>query len=234
MRTPILALVTALAIPSMTSAQAAPPGPPVVVVQGEGVLRRAPDQALVRIGAESRSKDPRDAQSANASAMAAVLDRIGATGVPRDAVRTTAISLQPEFDYRDGRQTLRGYVARNAVEVRVDDLSRLDDVLDASVGAGATSLQGLQFDLQRRDDAEREALSRAVADALARAEAAAKGAGRAVERVLRIEEAGAPAVLRPQTLELARMSADAAQPGTPVAQGEIEIRARVTVTAAIK
>lgn len=233
MRTPCLAWLATVAVASAAFAQPSPSGPPVVVVQGEGVVRLAPDQAIVTIGAESRSRNPRDAQSANAEAMAAVQQRVAAAGVPKDAVRTLVVSLQQEFDYTGGRQTLRGYVARNVIEVRVDDLARLAEVLDASVGAGATSVQALRFDLKRRAEAERDALAAAVAEALARAEAAARGAGRTVERVIRIEEAGTPSVMRPQGMEMARMAADAPQP-TPVAEGEIEIRARVTVTAAIK
>lgn len=233
MRMPYLVLPIALSVVSLARAQALPPGPPVVVVQGEGVLRMAPDQAFVRIGAESRSRNPRDAQSANAEAMTGVQQRVAAAGVPGDAIRTLAVALQQEFDYADGRQTLRGYVARNVIEVRVDELSHLAAVLDASVGAGATSIQALRFEVKQRAEVERDALAQAVADALARAEAAARGAGRMVDRVVRIEEAGAPSVARPQAMEMARMAADAA-PATPVAEGEIEIRARVTVTAALK
>jgi uncharacterized protein YggE len=238
MTPPCFALIATLLLGSPALAQTPappPPGPPVVVVHGEGVVRMAPDQAFVRIGAESRSQSPKAAQSANAEAMTAVQQRVAAAGVPREAIRTLVVSLQQEFDYAGGKQTLRGYVARNVIEVRVDDLSRLGEVLDASVGAGATAIQARRFDLKARAQAERDALSRAVEEALARAEAAARGAGRVVERVLRIDEGGAPAVIRPQVMEMARMTADAAPPPPPpVAEGEIEIRAQVTLTAAIK
>jgi uncharacterized protein YggE len=219
---------------SMSWAQGVPAAePPVVVVQGEGVVRVAPDQAFVRIGAESRSRNPKEAQSANAEAMTAVQQRLATAGVPKDAVRTVSISLQQEFDFAGGRQTPRGYVARNVIEVRVDDLARLGEVMDASVGSGATSIQGLRFDLKERDANEREALRRAVADALARADAAASGAKRTVERVIRIAEAAPVSVIRPEAAAF-RVAAADAPASTPIAEGEIEIRAQVTVTAVIK
>ncbi len=214
-------------------AQDRTPEPPVVVAQGEGIVRTAPDQAFVRIGAEARAGDPKDAQAANAAAMTAVQERILSAGIGKDAVRTVTISLQQEFDYVDGKQRPRGYVARNVVEVRVDDLAALGAVMDASVGSGATSVQGLRFDLKGRDAAEREALKRAVADAVARAGAAAGGAGREVDRVLRIEETGSRAMPRPEMAFMARATADQPQT-TPIAEGEIEVRAQVTVTASIK
>lgn len=231
-----IALLTLVA-PASVGAQAQPPLPPdlpVVTVRGEGVVRMAPDRALVRVGAESRSRDPKEAQNTNAAAMSAVLQKITATGVPKDAIRTLVVSLQQEYDFTGGRQTPRGYLARNVVEVRVDDLAKLGEVLDAGVSSGATSIQGLQFDIKERTKFEREALTRAVADATARADAAASGARKTVDRVIRIDETMQGPIMRPQA-EF-RMAAEAvgAPPVTPVAEGEIEIRAMVTLTAVIK
>lgn len=231
----IALLSLAPAMPSWAQPQPPlPPDLPTVTVRGEGSVRMAPDQALVRVGAESRSRDPKEAQNANATAMSAVLQKIAGAGVPKEAIRTVVVSLQQEYDFSSGRQTPRGYLARNVVEVRVDDLAKLGEVLDAGVSSGATTIQGLQFDLKERSKIEREALTRAVADATARAEAAAAGARRVVDRVLRIDETTQGPIARPQA-EF-RMAADsvAAQPATPVAEGEIEIRSVVMLTAVIK
>lgn len=221
-----------MATPALAQERSSPELP-VVVTQGEGVVRLAPDQAFVRIAAEARAKDPKEAQSANAKTMSAVQQRLVASGIPKEAIRTVTVSLQQEFDFHEGRQTPRGYLARNVIEVRVDDLGKLGEVMDASVGSGATSIQELRFDLKQRDASEREALKRAVADALARADAAAGGAGKTVDRVIRIAEAGPVAISRPETAMFARAASDTAQT-TPIAEGEIEIRAQVTVTAVIK
>lgn len=206
--------------------------PPAIAVFGDGVVKVAPDQAWVRIGTESRSKASREAQQRNADVMTAVQQKLTALGIPKDAIRTVGIDLQPEFDYQNGRQTLRGYVARNTIEVRVDDFARVGDVLDAAVSSGATNVHDLRFDVKNREAIERRALERAVTDGLAKANAVAGAAGRAVDRVLRIEE---NFVSGPQPVERAvmmRMSAADAQ--TPVAAGEIEIRAQVRVTVAMK
>ena len=109
-------LVGLLVIGSAHTGWAQPPSasePPVVIVRGEGLIRMAPDRALVRVGAESRARAPKEAQSANAAAMNAVLQKIAAAGVPNDAIRTLVVSLQQEFDYAGGRQTPRGYLARS-------------------------------------------------------------------------------------------------------------------------
>jgi len=79
----------------------------------------------------------------------------------------------------------------------------------------------------------RGALRRAVADARARAEAIAAGAGAKIERVLRIEEQRTSGMPPPRPVVMAmRESMQAADP--PVAPGELEIRATVTLTVAIR
>ena len=188
----------------------------------------------MRISTESRSKNSKEAQQRNAEVMTAVQQKIAALGIPKDAVKTVGIDLQPEFDYQNGRQTLRGYVARNTIEVRVDDFAKVGDVLDVAVGSGATNVHGLRFDVKNREVVEEQALQRAVASGLAKAQTIAGAAKRAVDRVIRIEEQfvgdGGP---RPM-MERAVMSRMAADAPTPVEAGEIEIRAMVRVTVAIK
>ena len=144
----------------------------------------------------------------NTDAMNAVLEKIKTLGIPADAIQTVGYNLQPEFDYQNGKQTLRGYVARNSVQVRVDALAKTGDVIGAAVGSGATSVSGVRFDLKDRDAAERQALRLAVRDARARADAAASGGGVTIDRVIRIEEQRE--------------------------MGEIEIRSRVTLTVSIR
>jgi len=206
---------------------------PVVVASGEGTVKRAPDRAWVTIAAESRAKTSREAQRMNAEAMSAVMTKLKSSGLAGDAIQTSAIDLQPEFDYANGRQTLRGYVARNSVQARVDDLPKLGEILDAAVGAGATSVTGVRFDLRDRAAAEREALQHAVEDARARANAAAAGAGMRVDRVVKIEEHRVETGPPPRPMVMT-MRAEAAAPQTPVAPGELEIKSMVTLTAAIK
>lgn len=242
---PKILAALALTVPLAVPAFAQPPAPesaakvggsegPVIVTTGEGVVKLAPDRAWVSIAAEARAKSPREAQRANADAMTAVMSRLKALGLSGDAIRTSGYDLQPEYDYVSGRQVLRDYVARNTVEVRLDDLARAGEVLDAAVSSGATSVSGIRFDLKKRGDAEREALRLAVADARARADSAASGAGLHVERVIRIEEQRA-IVPEPRPLPMVRtmaMQADAAT--TPVTPGEIEVRASVVMTSSVK
>jgi uncharacterized protein YggE len=229
------ALAVVLIAYSAEAAAQAPAAPeaPVVVTYGEGVLKRAPDRAWVTIAAESRAKTPAEAQKLNADAMSTVMQKLKSVGLPAEAIRTAAYELRPEFDYVNNKQTLRGYVARNAVEVRVDDLPRLGEVLDVAVGGGATSVSGIRFDLKDRVSAEQTALQRAIADARAQADTAAQAAGMKVERVVRIEVHGEARMPPPRPMMAMRAEGPPSTP-PPIAPGELEVRATVTMTVAIK
>jgi uncharacterized protein YggE len=222
-------------VPSIAYAQQSTPrDEPVVVTTGEGILNVVPDRAWITLSAESRANSPREAQQKNAQAMTPVLDKLKSAGVPADAIRTVGYDLQQEFDYVNNRRVSRGYVARNTVDVRVDTVDRVGELLEVAVTSGATSVSGLRFDLKDRGKYEREALRLATSDARLRADAAAAGAGRAVDRVVRIEEQRGSGPIPVPRLAMAREVAQADAGAPAISSGQIEIRAEVTMTASLK
>ena len=115
------------------------------------------------------------ARAAAAEAMAAILAAVSGAGVDRRDVRTTLLSVQPRYDYRDGKApALAGYDLANVVEVTVRDLGALGAVIDGALTAGATSLDGLAFRVEDPREAERAARTAAVAEARARADVLAE------------------------------------------------------------
>lgn len=231
-----LLLALLIAMPAFAAAQQ--PAPPtnesVVVVSGQGVVLAVPDRAWITIGAESRAQNPREAQRLNTEAMRPVQEKLKGSGIPADAIRTVAYDVQYEWDFVNNKRVGRGYVARNTIEVRVDAIDRLGEYLEMAVGSGATNVSGIRFDLKDQAKLEREALRLAVADARTKADAAASGAGRSVERILRIEEQGV--IVPPMPVRMARevVQANVADATPPISAGQTEIRARATVTASLK
>lgn len=230
----LLALL--LAPPAIATAQqpTMTPAEPVVVTSGQGIVFAVPDRAWISISAESRAPSPREAQRLNAEAMRPVQEKLRTAGIPTEAIRTTAYDVQYEWDFVNGKRVGRGYVARNSIEVRIDAIDRVGEYLEIAAGAGATALGGIRFDLKDQAKLEREALRLAVLDARAKADAAAVGAGRNIDRILRVEEQGIEVPPMP-----VRMMRQAAQSGVadatpPISTGQMEIRARAVVTVALK
>ena len=227
-------VAVALVLPGGASAQQPPAtaAQPLVVVTGEGVVTAVPDRAWITITTESRAPSPREAQRLNTAAMRPVQDKLRGAGVAADAIRTVGYDVQYEWDFVNGKRVGRGYVARNAIEVRVDAVERAGELLEIAVSSGATSLGGIRFDLKDQARLEREAVRLAVVDARLKAEAAAAGAGGTIDRIVRVEEQGTVAPVPVRMMREAQLAA--ADTAPPIAAGQTEIRAQVTLTAALK
>ena len=219
---------------TVAAQQPATPAEPVVVASGQGVVHAVPDRAWITISAESRAPSPREAQRLNAEAMRPVQEKLRGAGIPADALRTLGYDVQYEWDFVNNKRVGRGYVARNTIEVRIDSIERVGEMLEIAVGSGATALGGIRFDLKDQAKLEREALRLAVVDARAKADAAAAGAGRSVDRILRVQEQGVdvPEAPVPMMRQAAQSPAGFAAP--PISAGQMEIRARATVTVTLK
>jgi hypothetical protein len=207
---------------------------PVVVTQGEATVKRAPDQAWLSIATETRDGKADKARRVSAESMTAVQAELYATGLSTDAIRTTGYSLSPDVEWKNGRSTLKGYIVRNEIEIRVDDLDHLGDVIDAANSSRNTTLtiSGPRFALKNQQVIETEALRLALQTALSRAQALASGAGQTLGRIVRIEEQNLERVHRPEPyLMRAAMAKADESVETPITIGDLEVRVRVSLTA---
>jgi len=203
-------------------------GSGTIVVGGTGRVAVVPDVAELRLGVSIARPTVAAARAAAATAMAAILAAVADAGVARPHIRTTLLSVQPRYDYRDGKApTLTGYDLSNVVEVTVRDLATLAGVIDGALTAGATSLDGLTFRVDDLREPERAARTAAVAEARARADVLAAAAGVVITGVAGIVEGGPPPTWPQPKAARMLMAVEAA---TPVESGTTEIAVTVTVT----
>jgi uncharacterized protein YggE len=226
----LLAVMSAAPLAQTPVPTVGQPGPPVVVAEGDAIVKRAPDRAWLTLATETREPRVADARRRGAEAMTALQAALRAVGVPADAIRTTGFTLMPEMEWDNGRGTVRGYLVRNQIEVRVDDLDKLGEVIEAanSYRSTSVSLSGPRFDLKDRAAAERDALRQAVEAAVTRAQAMAAAAKGTLGAVVRIDDRGSPGGGPEPYLRTMAMRADAVE--TPISPGDIEVRGLVSVT----
>lgn len=214
----------------MPDPAATPTDSGTIVVSGTGRVSVTPDVADLRLGVSVGRPTVERARADAASTMDAILAAVDTAGVPRRDVRTSLLSVQPRYDYREGRPpTLTGYELANVVEVTVRDLDRLGDVVDGTLKAGATSMDSLSFRVADPAPAEREARVQAMASARASADVLAEAAGLEITGVSDIVEglAGRPPMPFAKAERMGLMAADAS---TPVEAGSLEVAVSVTVT----
>ena len=113
-----------------------------LVVTGRAQLAVEPDMAVFQVGVETR-KEPSKRRERPIRGDAGVQARLLEAGIDPAALKTRGFDLYPEWHYdRDtGERTLIGYRAVHTLEVRVDDLGRLGELMDAAMEEGADKFQ---------------------------------------------------------------------------------------------
>ena len=138
-----VAAITLLATPAL--AQVIPPA--TVSVTGEATVSVPPDLAQVDGGVSSDAKTAREAFEANNAAMGKVLLALKGAGIEEKDIQTSRLSLQPQTSSSktSGPPTIVGYRASNRVTIRLRDVTKVANVIDTLVGAGANDIGGINF-----------------------------------------------------------------------------------------
>lgn len=195
---------------------------PVVVLSVNESVSLDPDIANLSAGVTTTAPTAVEAMRQNAVQMRSVVDRIEAVGVDRDDIQTSGVSLSAEYDYdqQTREQVFRGYRVSNRVNIKLRDIQRTGQVLDALVAAGATDLGGIGWAVENSAPAIEQARQAAFETAMQRARDYAEAAGYGNVRLLEISENVTSN--RPVPMMRQMAAADTAQESTPVRPGQVE------------
>ncbi|WMT75247.1 SIMPL domain-containing protein [Bradyrhizobium sp. Ash2021] len=223
----VLAAAALLAAPAL--AQTALPA--AISVTGEATVSVPPDQAQIDGGVTSDAKTAREASDANNAAMGKVLLALKGAGIDEKDYQTSRLSLQPQYaPNRSGPSPVVGYRASNRVTVRIRDVTKVANIIDVLVGAGANDIGGINFVVSQASKLLDDAREKAIADARRKAEIYAKAAGVTLGEPLSISEEGSGAPM----FRSGKMVAGGMAAAAPVAQGEETLSVTVSVSWAIK
>jgi uncharacterized protein YggE len=203
------------------------PADHTISVAGSGKVSVVPDMATINLGVLIQRDKAKAAREAGAQAMTEVIAALKALGIADTDIQTAWVSLNPVYDYQSTTQRITGYQLQNTVTVTVRDLTKISDVLDDSVIAGATTVNGVSFDVADRTAAEAKARAAAMTDAKAKADTLANAAGVAITGVASISESvSTPVWYAPE------MAAGAAsdRASTPVMPGSTDVTITVSVS----
>ncbi len=239
MRKIIIVSSVAFALAAQLAAQAPRPAGeaaeivPMLSVSGTGEARVAPDEATVRLGVVTQAPTARAAQEEANRTAGAVLEAVRKLGIKAEDIQTSGLSLSPLYSQgRPGAEEqaprITGYQANNTVTIRVEDLTKVGPVIDAGLGAGANNLEGVAFGLRNDEAARAAALTDAVREARAKAEALAKALQVQLVGILEVAEGGVsispPPYPKAGRFAVAELSVD-----TPVSAGQVGVEASVTI-----
>ncbi|MEM8571853.1 MAG: SIMPL domain-containing protein [Pseudomonadota bacterium] len=227
-------LLAATLVVWSASLSVAQEAPGEIVVIGMGHVSARPDVARISLGVDIEEETAGMALDGMAAALTRVFEQLDTAGIAPEDRQTTRLNLNPQYvqEQRDGRPTrvLSGYRASSLLTVRVPDVSAAGALIDQLTTAGANRIDAISFELSNPRAAQAQARRLAVADAERRARTYAKAAGLELGGVMSISETGPRPM--PGMLRMDAPMAEAAA-SIPVAEGSVEVEARVTVVFAI-
>jgi uncharacterized protein YggE len=211
--------------------------PPRIEVTGQGSVDIAPDMAVLTLTVTRQAETARAALDANSAAMTEVQKAMRTGGIENRDLQTSGFSIQPNYVYPAPQGSaerepprITGYTVRNSLTVRVRDIDNVGTILDKSVSLGVNEGGNIAFTNADPAAAITEARTRAVQDAMAKAETLAKAAGVKKGRLLGISEQS----YNPRPAPMMEMAMSRAADSVPVAVGENTYSVSVNVTYAIE
>lgn len=227
----VIGLMMALAVPALAENDGR-----LIRVDGSATVALAADTAVIQIGVNTRSESVREAQKENARLMAAVMEAIKGMGIEDKDVVTSQFNVYSNYEYEASsfgqeKRTLY-YQVQNNVTVTIHDLSMIGAVLDAAMEAGANTTYGISFSSTKANEAYQKALTRAVEDAVLKAQVLASAAGVKLGRLVSINATGNNAAFGREAYGVSNYylySAKTADEATTITTGDVSVSADVTL-----
>lgn len=169
----------------------APPRTPEITASGRGEVPITPDRATVVVSVETRAPTASAAAADNSTKMSAVRDAIKRSGLTDSDMTTSGYSvgqdprsmfMQPGMTSMPARPA--EFVARSSLRLTVRRPADAGKIIDAALAGGATSISSVQFSSPGTEEARRQAIAVAAAQAQRDADALARAAGGSLGRLL--------------------------------------------------
>jgi uncharacterized protein YggE len=225
---PLLAM-TALASPAAAAEIQIQAQAPVVELTVSETVNSPPDLAQVGTGVTTRAQSAKEAVRLNAAAMQKVVDRLKTLGIAGKDIQTSNFNLNAQFNYPPGggQPVFAGYEASNQVSVKLRQIDKVGDVLDALVAAGANNISGPSFTIDDDTAMQQSARTKAFQRGQSMAQDYARISGYTGVRLLEVSEnvrGSGPPPPMPMAFR-----AEAAQAKTPIEPGEVGTTVSLTL-----
>jgi hypothetical protein len=234
----VIALATAVIMTKSPVAQAQPltvsadTNASGITISAQGQVMAKPDVAYINLGVSTTALTAQEAMKENNAALAAVIAKLESLGVAKKDMQTGYISLNPQTTPikpgETGADKITSYWANNTLNVTINDLTKVGEILDAAITAGANTVNGIRFGVKDSSKLNDQALTEAVKTARAKADLVAEGLGLKVTSVQSVSidsYVGSEPVYAKMAAGGMRDSAS-----VPIEAGELTFTASVRVT----
>lgn len=200
-------------------------------VTGEGIAAAVPDTAKINLGIEIESPTVTQAQQEANQTINNISEKLQSLGIKKEKIKTTRYNVYPKKEYVDGKSTIDGYRININLSVEVDDLEKINQVIDTAASLGANQIG--QLNLTISDDKKEKLLQEARKEAVKKAKQKAKdltnAAGVKLGKIVNIHE-NRPLASQP-IFEMAKNTfQDSGGGETQIQAGESEVKVVITLS----
>lgn len=206
-----------------------PKTPHSIVIVGEGKVTAVPDVAKIQLGYSILKSTVAEAQKDNTTKMNGMVEKLKKDFKidPLD-IQTLNYSISPQYDWTSGRQILKGYTVSQDLSVKVRNLDKVSQILDAAGQVGMNQIGSLSFEIDQPEQLKQQAREKAIAQAKDKAEALAKVVGVKLGQIISFSESSTDSQPIPM-YSLNKMAADVSGATPAVEAGSNEIKITATV-----
>jgi uncharacterized protein len=202
-----------------------------ITISAQGEVKATPDVAYINLGVTTTAPTAQEAMAQNSSALAAVIAKLESLGVAKKDMQTGYVSLNPQTTPvkpgETGSDKITSYWASNTLNVTVNDLTKVGQLLDAGITAGANTVNGIRFGVKDSSALNDQALTAAVKTARAKADVVAAGLGL---KVTSVQSVSIDSYVGPEPVYNKMAAAGVRDSSVPIEAGELTITASVRVT----
>jgi uncharacterized protein YggE len=210
----------------------------VIHSTGTGNVIGTPARAQVTFSVQTENTDVKRAQAENSAKMNTVIEALIASGIPRDALKTTGYNIYPVYEESVGimMPKVKTYRVTNTLTVTLHDVSKTGEVIDIAVANGINQADSIRFLLsdQQQKVLRTEALKKAVEQARNDADTVAQAMGTAVTGIKNADITGGYYPVLFENYQYAASGDMRMASTTPVQPGDITVSATVTVSYIIR
>ncbi len=200
-----------------------------ISVTGNGEITIKPDVAYIQVGLDTTGKTAKESHDANAKQFAEITNVLSDLKIAESDIKTTSFNTNPDYEWTNNSQVLKGYRTSQMVQVTYRNLDQLGNVLDKLSTAGANRVRGVQFGTEKLEEYKLEALDKAMENARSKADRLVKHAGSKIHGVVSISEGGSYYQPMYDNVGISYATEAKAAP-TQIFSGEIKVQANVSVT----
>ncbi len=203
-----------------------------IEVSGTATVTVEPDIASFSIQVSEKADTTSEAQQKANVKLNTLLTTLKDANVQDKDLKTTMVSLRPNYEYIDNKQVLTGQVASQTVSVTVRDLKNLGSIIDSLGQVSGITLNSISFDKEDKREAQSEARDMALANALSKAEQYARQVNMSTTSPITISEYSVAS--NPYNPRMMSMAASAYDMATEISPGTLTITSTVSLVMEMK